>query len=326
MRRVRTGLVPFVGLLIATAVVAASCLPPAFHHQNVAWDAGPYYPETVSETFRIGPYNLAGMGQPGFEVLGNRQMPKPAGNVAIKRMDFKVVDGGGNEIGMDRAHLHHIVLMDQSRPDPLCPSVGTRFSGSGGEKTPMVLRGSYAYLSRPADVWTSTFHLHTTTSTPVADAYIQYTVQYQPVTDPAAFRHVTPYFMDVTGCWENAQSIYDVPGGGGASSVHLASRTYAMPRDGIAVFAAGHIHAGAFDIRLRRNATSEDYCTATASYAAGGHPNHPNLGQLQRISSCQMHSQVTRNETFTLTARHDNQYPIAKAMGIMLVYVWHPGT
>lgn len=325
MRQKHTHRVGLFALLTAVGLLVGSCVPaPSWYKLNVPWDAGPYNVPTVTETFRIGPYNLAGMGQPGFEVLGNRVMPKPSGHVAIKRMDFKVVDGAGNEIGMDRAHLHHIVMMDQSRPDPLCPSVGTRFSGSGGEKTPLILRGSYAYLSRPADVWASTFHLHTTTATPVSNAYIQYSIQYVPVTDPAAFRHVTPYFFDVTGCWENSQSVYDVPGGGGPASTHARSRTYTAPKDGVAVFAGGHVHAGAFDIGLRRNATGEDYCTATASYAPGGHPNHPRLGQLQTISYCHLHAQVRQGETFTLTARHDNEHPVLKAMGIMLVYVWHP--
>jgi hypothetical protein len=322
--RARVRLVPFVGLLVAVAALTASCTVPTFYRLNVAWDAGPYYPATTTETFRIGPYDLSPMGQPGFEVLGNRTMPKPAGHVAIKRIDYRVVDADGNEIGMDRAHLHHIVMMDQSRPDPLCPSVGARFSGTGGEKSPMDLLGSYAYLSRPTDTWRSTFHLHTTTATPVNGAYIEYTVKYQPVTDPAAFRHVTPYFLDVTGCWENSQSVFDVPGGGGPGSVHTRQATYVAPRDGVAVYAGGHIHAGGFDIGLRRDATGEDYCTATASYAPGGHPNHPNLGQLQTISTCQLHAEVKQGESFTLAVRHDGEYPVLKAMGIMLVYIWHP--
>jgi hypothetical protein len=325
MGRTRTRRVAGAGMLLVVSIVAAGCYPTMFYRQNVTWDAGPFVVPTVTETFRIGPYDLSAMGQPGFEVIGNRVMPKPYWHVAIKRMDYKVVDGAGNEIGMDRAHLHHIVMMDQSRPDPLCPSVGSRFSGSGGEKTPMVLRGSYAYVSRPADVWTSTFHLHTTSSVAVPDAYIQYSIEYVPVTDPAEFRHVTPYFLDVTGCWGNSQSVFDVPGDGGPGSVHKKSRSYTAPGDGVAVYAAGHVHAGAFDIGLRRNATGEDYCTARASYAAGGHPNHPNLGQLQRISACQLHAEVKRGETFTLTARHDNEYPVRAAMGIMLLFVWHPG-
>ena len=118
--------------------------------------------------------------------------------------------------------------------------------------------------------------------------------------------------------------LYDVPGGGGPGSVHVAQRTYTAQRDGIAVWAGGHIHAGGLDISLTRDATGEDYCTATASYQPGGHPNHPNLGQLRRISSCLMHSEVRAGEQFTLRSRYDNEYFVGKAMGIMLVHVYEP--
>jgi len=182
----------------------------------------------------------------------------------------------------------------------------------------------YAYLVQAGDQWSSTFHVHTTTSTPASDVYIQYKIQYEPVTATSNFRSVTPYFLDVTGCWENSASIYDVPGGGGPGSEHVATATYTAPRDGIAVYAGGHIHAGGKNVSLTRDATGEDYCTAKATYSPGGHPNHPNLGQLQKVTSCLMHSQVSAGETFTVRSRYDNEFPVAKAMGIMLVFVWHP--
>jgi hypothetical protein len=251
-------------------------------------------------------------------------MPKPSGNVALKTMDFNVVDGSGNSIGMDRVHLHHIVMMDASVPDPLCPSVGARFGGTGGERTKLNLLGDYAYKVDAGDTWYSNFHLHTTTSTPVQDVYIEYTVTYEPVEPGHTFKWTTPYFFDVTGCWDNSASLYDVPGGGGSGSVHTAQTSYTAPRDGIAVFAGGHIHAGGFTSSLTRNSTGEDYCTNTASYAPGGHPNHPNMGQLQKITPCQMHSEVKAGETFTLRSNYDNELPVLKAMGIMLVHVYHP--
>ncbi|MGQ0825084.1 MAG: hypothetical protein ACT4OX_08680 [Actinomycetota bacterium] len=183
--------------------------------------------------------------------------------------------------------------------------------------------GDYAYRSDASDVWTSTFHIHTTTATPVSDVYIQYKVGYEPITPESTFRFTTPYFLDVTGCWENSASLYDVPGGGGGGSEHVATATYIAPRTGRAVFAGGHIHAGGHNISVTRNG-AEDYCTAKASYQPGGHPNHPNLGQLRKISSCKMHSQVNVGDEFVLRSRYDNEFPVPKAMGIMLVHVWHP--
>ena len=309
----------------ACVVLLAGCLHmPRLYHSNLPWTGGSTTDPVTVETFRIGPYDLAAINTPGFEVLGNRVMPKPSGDVALKEMDFSVVDAGGNPIGLELVHLHHIVMLDTSRPDPLCPNVGARFAGTGAERTRLRLIGDFAYRVDASDVWGSTFHIHTTSSTPVDDVYIQYTVKYEPITTPNTFKFTTPYFLDVTGCWENSQSIYDVPGGGGAGSEHVASATYTAPRDGVAVFAGGHIHAGGLDISATRNATGEDYCTATASYAPGGHPNHPRLGQLQKISSCLLHSEVAAGETFTLRSRYDNEYAVKKAMGIMLVHVYEP--
>lgn len=317
------------GLLVRGRVAVAAAtlslvLSGCFYHQNVPWSGGSITDPFVTETFRIGPFNLAPMNEPGWERLGNDVMPHPAGDVALKQIEFDVVDANGQSIGLDKVHLHHIVLIDTSRPDALCPTVGARFAGTGAERTKLVLLGDYAYKVNQADVWRSNYHIHTTSMSPANGVYIQYTIRYEPITPESTFKFTTPYFLDVTGCWGNSGSVYDVPGGGGAGSEHVASRTYTAPRNGIAVFAGGHIHAGGHDISLERDATGEDYCTATASYQPGGHPNHPNLGQLQTISSCILHSDVKAGEQFTLRSRYDNEYLVAKAMGIMLLHVHEP--
>lgn len=305
------------GVAFVLAFTATSC-----YHANIAYDGGSLTDPTTTETFRIGPYDLAGINEPGWEVLGNRSIPRPAGNVAIKRVDFNVVDGSGAEVPIHKVHLHHIVVRDEGKVDPICGG-GARFTGTGLERTPTILWGDYAYLSGAGSQWKANFHLHTTTSTPADGVYIEYKVQYEQYTNPSQFRGTTPYFLDVTGC--GAGSIYDVPGGGGPESVHTATRTYTAPADGIAVFAGGHIHTGGLNATLTRNATGEDYCTATAEYSPTmHHPYHPNHGTLHRISHCVMHSEVNAGETLTLRANYDNELPLTKTMGIMLTHVWHP--
>jgi hypothetical protein len=306
--------------IAAFSLAASGC----FYHTNVPWGGGSITDPVVTQTFRVGPFDLAPMNQPGWEHMGNDVMPRPPGNVALKDIDFSVVDADGNTVGLHLVHLHHIVLIDTSQPDAVCPTGGARFAGTGAERTRMTLLGDYAYRVDAGDVWRSTYHIHTTSSMPAEDVYIQYTIKYEPITAQSTFKYTTPYFLDVTGCWSNSASLYDVPGGGGPGSVHVAQRTYTAQRDGIAVWAGGHIHAGGLDISLTRDATGEDYCTATASYQPGGHPNHPNLGQLRRISSCLMHSEVRAGEQFTLRSRYDNEYFVGKAMGIMLVHVYEP--
>jgi hypothetical protein len=310
--------------LILGAVMAL-VLSGCFYHQNTPWTGGSFdRPNTRTQIFRIGPYDLAGINQPGWEVKGNDVMPHPAGNVAIKGIDFRVVDGDGHHVGLHLVHLHHIVLLDRSSPDPICPEVGARFAGTGTERTPLVLPGRFAYRVDAGDVWGSTFHLHTTSATPAEDVYIEYEVQYEPITAQSDFQYTTPYFLDVTGCWSNSGSLYDVPGGGAPGSEHIASKTYTAPRNGTAVFTGGHIHAGGIDISLTRDATGEDYCTAMAHYEGTGHPSHPVFGQLHDISYCMQSSEVNAGETFTLRSRYDHQYETLKAMGIMVTHVYEP--
>lgn len=310
------------GRLLLLSAVMCLVLSGCWYHSNVPWSGGDLDDPVKTETFRIGPFDLAAINTPGWEVLGNRVMPRPAGNVAIKEIDFHVVDGHGHHVGLHLVHLHHIVMYDTSQPDTICPSSPARFAGTGTERTPLRLLGDYAYKADAGDVWRSNFHVHTTTATPVEDVYVEYEVKYEPITAQSTFKYTTPYFLDVSGC--NSGSIYDIPGGGGAGSEHVAEQTYTAQRDGIVVWTGGHIHAGGIDVSLRRDTGDEDYCTATASYLPGGHPSHPRLGQLQRITSCIQHSEVQAGETFTLRSRYDNEFPVLKAMGIMLSHVYEP--
>ena len=85
-----------VPVAIAALALLSACVPVrSFFFRNVPWDGGSNHALTY-QTFRIGPYNLAPMNEPGWEVIGNRTMPKPAGNVAIHSTDFSVVDAAGN--------------------------------------------------------------------------------------------------------------------------------------------------------------------------------------------------------------------------------------
>ena len=166
---------------IAALALLSACVPVRSFFSNVPWDGGANHTLTY-QTFRIGPYNLAPINEPGWEVIGNQTMPKPAGNVAIHSTDFSIVDAAGNTVGLDRVHLHHIVMMDESVPDPLCPTVGARFTGTGAERTKLELNGAYAYRSDATDVWTSTFHIHTTSTNPAPGVYLQYVIGYDPIT------------------------------------------------------------------------------------------------------------------------------------------------
>jgi hypothetical protein len=268
--------------------------------------------ETLTQTFRYGPFNLG----PGQEVQGSPSsgMPRPSGAFGLKSAKFNVVDAAGTPISPHDVHLHHIVMTTSAHEDQLCPGRRERFIGSGMERTPLNLWGPYAYLVGADDQWGSIYHVmnETPPGTPVKQVYIQYTLTYQPGATAENSRPVDVLFQDVTGC---GGSTYDVPGDGGPGSVHVNTRAWTAPRDGLVIHAGGHLHMGGIDIKLRDGTTGETFCTGTATY-------HENPRHLSSINRCLLHHQVTAGHLFRVIARYDNFEPIADVMGIYMTYVW----
>jgi hypothetical protein len=202
-------------------------------------------------------------------------------------------------------------MTTSAREDRLCPGRAERFIGSGMERSPIKLWGPYTYLVGANDRWGSIYHLMNESNT-TRTVYIQYTLGYQPGANATNSRPVDALFQDVTGCGD---STYDVPGNGGPGSVDTKSRTWTAPRDGIAVFAGGHLHEGAIDITLRDTTANKTFCTGTATY-------HENPRHLAAINTCSLHEKVIAGHNFTVTSRYDNSQPWDDVMGIYLTYVW----
>jgi len=241
-------------------------------------------------------------------------MPRPAGAFGLKSAKFNVVDQNGTPYSAHDVHLHHIVMTTPARQDALCPGRSERFIGSGMERTPVALTNPYAYMVGAKDQWGSIFHLmnETPAGTPAKTIYIEYTLGYQPGATASNSRAVQPMFQDITGC---GGSTYDVPGDGGPGSVHTKSRSWTSAKDGIAVFAAGHMHDGGIDITLKDATSNSTACKGTATY-------HENPRHLATINGCAMHNKVTAGHSYSVTARYENSQPLDDVMGIMFTYVW----
>lgn len=293
------------GALALLALVAAGCEPLV--------NAPPGGGQTVTKTFRYGPFTLG----PGQEAQGSPSsgMPRPAGSFGLKSAKFDVVDEDGNSISPHDVHLHHVVMTTSARNDEICTGRRERFIGSGSERTPLTLWGPYTYLVGANDRWGALYHLmnETPAGTPAKTVYIEYTLGYQPGANASNSRPVTPYFLDVTGC---GSSTYDVPGNGGAGSIHEKSRTWQAPDDGIAVFSGGHLHKGGIDITLKEDNPNALECREVAKY---------HMGHLASIPPCILHEKIVAGRNYKLTSRYDNSQPWQDVMGIALTYVW-PGT
>ncbi len=296
------------GVVTAVVIAAAACTPIV----NAPGGGG----AITTGTYRIGPSTPAGMGQPGSENNASQSnVPRPAGAVGIKSMNFDLVDANGTPIPRDMAHLHHVLLMNPAHTDVLCPGRSERFAGAGAERTPPALRDPYAYLVGQSDTWNALWHIMNLSNAPMT-VYIQYKVGYQPGANATNTRNVTPFFMDVTGC---GGSEYNVPGNGGPGSEYLKAKTWNAPFGGVAVYAGGHLHGGGMDITLHDD-TFGNQCVMTATYAGGGGGMAMNFPQ--SINPCAMHNLVVKGKPYTVTARYDNSQPYMAVMGIVLAYVW----
>lgn len=305
MRSLRRRRVTFCVSIAVLALLAGACRVPLIN-------APPGGGTTLTQTFYYGPFTLG----PGEEVMGSPSsgMPRPTGAFGLKGARFDLVDETGAPLSVHDVHLHHFVLNTSHRDDQLCPGRAERFLATGMERTPIALPDPYAYLVTAGEQWGAIYHImnETAPGTPAKTVRIKYTLDYQPGANATNSRPLDVYFQDVTGCGD---STYDVPGNGGPGSVHVKSRSWTAPREGIAVFTGGHLHNGGIDISLKNNSQGYTVCKGVATY-------HENPRHLAAINPCSLHNLVLAGDSFTVTARYDNSEPWPDVMGIMFTWVW----
>ena len=306
MRRARTRRLLTVVAAAVLTLSATACDP--------IENAPPGGGEVIVENYRIGPFNLAAAGQPGSESeSAQASVPRPAGAFGMKAIDFDIVDAAGNPVGHQAVHMHHVVLMNRARQSQFCSNWPERFAASGSERTPIRFPDPYAYMVGANEGWSALWHIMNESST-ARQVYIQYKVAYQPGATAQNTRGVTPFFLDVTGC---GTSEYDIPGDGGAGSVHTATRTWSMP--------VGRLHG-----RRRRPPPRRWHRHRPPRR---GHPpavHHDGALRAQpRVPRCPrlhrhvpVHLEVDAGQRFSLVSRYENSEPIAGAMGISMAFAW----
>ena len=155
-------------------------------------------------------------------------------------------------------------------------------------------------------------------------AYIEYHVTYD--TEPKTA--VKPYWLDVKNCLSDP--VFDAPGGGKPGSTYRRSTTWTVPESGRIVAGGGHVHGGAKNLVLQREACGREGHVYT-SRPLWGNPDHPfyNVRPILHepgpvnmsgfLSPEGFH--VSRGEKLRLDANYDGELPHTRVMGIMLVYL-----
>ncbi|MCC5950676.1 MAG: S-layer homology domain-containing protein [Acidimicrobiia bacterium] len=317
-------------LLVASLAGTAAAVGPAPMYNAPAPGDG----ELVSETMRIGPISLAAQGHSGWDrnMVGAVPMPTGTGGedwIAIRGIEFDLVDDQGTSLGNDDVHFHHIAFFTPGATDPACPSrgFGHLHLASGAERTPVALPDPYAMRKPNAQSWLGNWHVMNLADE-ARDIYIEYEVVHQPGRTDDTTRWVEPWFLDVSGHCGNAE--YDVPGDGGPDSVHVQSKTWTMPEAGIIVGTGGHLHDGGIATELR-TADDDLICRSEVVYADDHHDHdghsarsggHHHGTTIERINPCAVHWQFEAGEELTLDSIYHNHQPEPGAMGINVTFIW----
>jgi hypothetical protein len=243
------------------------------------------------------------------EVFRMVESPGTAGFLTSARATL--VDDEGRRVGHHMAHLHHAVWVNPQKQDLACPQWPDRFFGSGKERTPMRLPDGYGYEVGPND-WGFTAHIdgmhagHPGTF----EAFIKLDLGFAPA--DAGLTDISPVWFSVTGeC--DADAEFDVPRVGRRYS---ESDSWVATQSGRFIAAAGHLHDGGIELRLKNATTSGNIFTSRALYER--RPRE--FWYLTRMTSFVQTPGIAVDEgdRLRLTAVYDGKRRWPSVMGIML--------
>ncbi|MEV4113450.1 hypothetical protein [Nonomuraea sp. NPDC049695] len=262
---------------------------------------------------------------------------------------FAGTDTGVNM--MTGGMLHHVVLVNFSRPDSTCPPGLTkrinqlgliqggneRFFAAGNERTlnRLYAAGNYGYQVKSGDRWGLIYHLMNMNPEPISVEF-KFTFSWT-----RSATKVDPIWLDVDQCDDSERPIP-----AGYSDLHWSTTVL---RSGTLVAVGGHAHDYSIAVSLE-NVTRRRYsCVSVSGYApdsmfapagpgpgTAGHPasantvtstGHPNatldeyMGSVSDFSSCQPDLTFGFLDQIRVHATYNHPTGDDGAMGIMVAYV-----
>ena len=285
--------------------------------------AAPAGAATRHVTLRTGPYTVQ-----GFQTIWPNVAVRNTGvDGYITRMDAALVDRRGHAVRINKVMLHHVVFIDSGRRYNACRGrKGTPFFGTGEENEQLVLPPGYGYRTHRGDDWrmVAMFMSHQLQAKTV---YLRYRVTV--VTGPPARRmtDVLPMWLRADGC--KVEPAYDVNGDGDPAQHNLQTAAWRMPVDGRIVAAGGHLHGGAYDLRVTQPRCGDR--TLIHNAPRYGEPSDlvyhvfPVLHEPGPISTGWQLSKagipVRKGELLNVTGDYDQSEPHGRVMAITHLYV-----
>lgn len=219
----------------------------------------PIAPGATRIRFAYGPIEIT----PGQNNIAFSQdaVPKPDDDGWIVRIAPNLRRGDGTVIPSSEVMLHHGVWLNTSRPDATSPRLPERIFAAGEEKTIFTAPSGYGYDYRAADELTLNYMLHNLTGAS-EQLYMTYDLDFIPAGSEQAADLVPtrPVWMDVRN--GEVYPVFDVlkdaddegsytyPDDASADDPGRRQSQWTVDRDGVLVFASGHLHAGGTSVDL----------------------------------------------------------------------------
>jgi plastocyanin len=302
----------------------------------------------ATDTFSI-PITVGGYAVKQTVVNG----PRPQVDGHITNMEVDIVDDQGEPVPISRLMLHHIVFLNQGRPDGTCnpgivgfdniqtaPAV-ERFYAAGEERAKLAMPDGYGYdMGAPpagggfgGNRW-SVLYMVMNHRSETDSAFIEYKVTYSEDTGGVDSKQdALPFWMDAENC--RADPIYNIPGTGdeGATDVNVSDFTVDQnvlgATGGRIIAGAGHVHGGAYELEV-----SQPQCgdrTLADSLPTWGNPDHPfyNVKPILHEPGPINMTAFETEQGFPIRAGHplrlssvyDDTRPHSRVMGIMIVFI-----
>jgi plastocyanin len=286
--------------------------------------AAPADAATKTYSFRTGPVTVQGF----HTIWPSAAVRTPRVNGYVTRMDAELVDGRGRPVRINRVMLHHVVFVDGGRDGKTgyntCPGrKGTPFFGTGEENERLVLPPGYGYRVHARDRWhiVAMFMSHQLAAKQV---YLRYRVT---VVTGRRMTGVLPLWLRADGC--KVEPAYDIDGGGNAADHHLQATAWRVPVDGRIVASGGHLHGGAYDLRVSQPRCGDR--TLMHNRPLYGPPSdlvyhvRPVLHEPGPVATGWWLSKagipVRKGELLNVTGDYDQSEPHGRVMAITHVYV-----
>ncbi len=162
------------------------------------------------------------------------------------------VDGTVANLDTD-AMLHHFVMINPGRPDPVCPGglegqLGERFFAAGNERSQLHLPSPFGYLNNTA-TWRLISHVINKGTVDTKNLQIEVVFQYRTVAAGGG-AEAKPLWLDIDGCGD---SEYTTPVGYNDATTDWVSNV-----NGRMIGMSGHLH----DVDITNASPCQNHCPA----------------------------------------------------------------